>query len=345
MLKKILTLTVVPLLIMVWARFGAQPLALLGFNALVNYPSPYTDPIAPGKEGDAVSKQIVLVMVDALRADTARTMPTVKSLIEKGADCTAQVGQPSFSLPGWTVIGTGAWQEQSGVTLNFYKDRVKVDTIFEAAKRKGLTTALVAQGGSWKQLYPRGVDYNEAFKGLDNPYADLPGVRSIDDQVEQTVLKILKENKPNFMLYYVAEPDDAGHAKGAASAQYKDAALATDKRVANLLATINFADTTVFVTADHGMRDGAGHGGNEPEVLAVPLVAAGKGIKSGSKCDVAQQADIAPTLAVLLARAFPRTVKVVRCLNFSICPQLCAHNARWIPRKKFQIGTYRLQNF
>ncbi|MBI3915227.1 MAG: alkaline phosphatase family protein [Chloroflexi bacterium] len=305
MLKKIATLTIVPLLIMLWARFGAQPLALLGFNALVNYPSPYTDPIPPGKEGDAVSKQVVLVMVDALRADTARTLPTVKALMDKGADCVAQVGQPSFSLPGWTVIGTGAWQEQSGVTLNFYKDAIKVDTIFQAAKRKNLTTALVAGGGSWKQLYPRGVDFNESFKGPDNPYVDLPGVRSVDDQVEQTVLKILKENKPNFVLYYVAEPDDAGHASGGSSSPYKDAALATDARVARLLSAINLSDSTVILTSDHGMRDGKGHGGNEPEVLATPLVMAGKGIKAGSKCAAATQADIAPTIAVLLGTSIP----------------------------------------
>ncbi len=305
MLKKIATLTIVPLLIMLWARFGAQPLALLGFNALVNYPSPYTDAIAPGKEAAAVSNQVILMVVDALRADTARTMPAVKALLGKGADCVAQTGQPSFSLPGWTVLGTGAWQEQSGVTLNFYKDAIKVDTIFQAAKRKGLTTALVAAGGSWKQLYPRGVDFNESFKGPENPYGDLPAVRRVDDQVEATVLKLLKETKPNFLLYYLAEPDDAGHAASPLSKEYADAVMATDARLARLLAAINLADTTLIITADHGMRDGKGHGGNEPEVLATPLVMAGKGIQPGAKCASAQQADLAPTLAVLLGTSIP----------------------------------------
>ncbi len=305
MLKKIATLTIVPLLILLWARFGAQPLALATFNALINYPSPYTDPIPPGKDAATVSKQVVLVMVDALRADTSRTMPAVNALREKGADCVAQVGLPSFSLPSWTVIGTGAWQEQSGVTLNFYKDAVKVDSIFDAAKRKGLTTALVAQSGSWKQLYPRAVDFNESYKAPANPHDDLPGVRRVDDQVEATALKLLKENQPNFLLYYIAEPDDAGHSHGAASKEYKDAVAATDARVARLVSALNLSETTLIVMADHGMLDIGGHGGNEPEVMAIPIVAAGKGVKPGAKCADATQADVAPTLAVLMGTSIP----------------------------------------
>jgi hypothetical protein len=304
MLKKIASLTIVPLLILLWARWGAQPLALATFNALINYPSPYTDPIPPGKDADAVSKQVVLVMVDALRVDTSRTMTTVNALREKGADCVAQVGLPSFSLPGWTVIGTGAWQEQSGVTLNFYKDAVKVDSIFDAAKRKGLTTALVAQGGSWKQLYPR-LDFNESYKAPANPHDDLPGVRRVDDQVEATALKILKENKPHLLLYHVAEPDDAGHSHGAASKEYKDAVAATDARIARLVSALNLNETTLIVMADHGMLDVGGHGGNEPEVMAIPIVAAGKGVKPGAKCADATEADVAPTLATLLGTSIP----------------------------------------
>ncbi len=305
MLKKILTLTLMPLAIMLWARFGAQPLALTSFNALVNYPSPYLDALPPGKEGDAVSKQVILVVVDAMRPDTARAMPTMKSLIDKGVECVATVGQPSFSLPGWTVIGTGAWQEQSGVTLNFYDKDVKTDTIFLAAKRKGLTTAMTAQGGSWKQLYPRGVDVNETFKGPNNPHFNLPGVRQVDDQNETRALQLLKDSKPNFFLYYLAEPDDAGHGYGGASKEYRAAVQTTDARVANLLKQIDLSETTLIVISDHGMLDVGGHGGPEPEVLASTFIAAGKGIKPGGTCADATQADIAPTLAVLLGTSIP----------------------------------------
>lgn len=304
MLKKIASLVIVPVILLLWARLGAQNLTEYSFNALMNYPSPYHGAIAPGKEGAAVSAQVVLVVVDALRADASRAMPTLNALREQGADRTMQVGQPSLSLPGWTVIGTGAWQEQSGVTLNFYKDAIKLETLFEVAKRKGLTTALVGAGNSWQQLYTRGVDTNVAVKGPKDPYADLSGVRRQDDQIEALALQILREKKPNLMIVHWIEPDDAGHAKGAASVEYKSAIATADARLARLVAALDLSQATFFVTGDHGMLDRGGHGGWEPEVLTVPLVAIGKGIKPG-KYASAMQVDIAPTVAVLLGTSIP----------------------------------------
>jgi hypothetical protein len=75
-------------------------------------------------------------------------------------------GQPSLSMPGWTAIGTGAWPEQSGITSNFTIRTVALDTLFTAAQREGLTTALVG-GQAWHQLYGRAVDIRQAFAQSD----------------------------------------------------------------------------------------------------------------------------------------------------------------------------------
>lgn len=302
-MKKIASLVVVPLILLLWAQFGAQKLTEYSFNALVKYPSPYLAPLNPGKDGDPIAKQVVIVVVDALRADASRTMPTLNSLRAQGADRTLQVGLPSFSLPGWTVIGTGAWQEQSGVTLNFYSEDVKLDTIFEAAKRKGLTTAIAAAGTGWKQLYPRGVDVNY---GATEPkdYTDLVAVRQEDDQIEAMALKILKENKPNLLLVHFVEPDDAGHAQGTVGSSYQQAITTVDTRIAHLNAALDLSQAVFIVTADHGQIDQGGHGGGEPQAMTVPLVAVGKSIQTG-QYNAVTQANIAPTLAVLLGTSIP----------------------------------------
>ncbi len=304
MFRKIASLVVVPLVLMVWSRFGAQNLTLYTFNALSNYVSQYTGAIAPGKEGQAISNQVVLIVVDALREDVSRTLPTLNTLRSQGAERTLQAGEPSLSLPGWTVLGTGAWQEQSGVTLNFYQGEVKVDTIFESAKRKGLTTALAGASDYWKRLYTRGVD--TYFGGVDpaDPYGDLPAVRREDDTIEAAALEILREQKPNFMLIHFIEVDDAGHAKGGTSAEFKDAARTIDARIARIVASLDLKQTTVIVTADHGQIDRGGHGGGEPTVLTVPWVAVGKGIKPG-KYTAATQVDVVPTIAILLGASIP----------------------------------------
>ncbi|MDP2955470.1 MAG: alkaline phosphatase family protein, partial [Longimicrobiales bacterium] len=134
MRREIAHLVLVPIVLLAWARLGAPQLTLYSWDAVAGYRSPYTSAIAPGQDGDAVSRRVVVVVVDALRADASRTLPTINRLRETGAERTARTGQPSLSYPSWTVIGTGAWQEQSGVTTNFYKRDIPVDTIFEAAK-------------------------------------------------------------------------------------------------------------------------------------------------------------------------------------------------------------------
>lgn len=304
MRREIAHLVLVPIVLLAWARLGAPQLTLYSWDAVAGYQSPYLSAIAPGQEGDAVSRRVVVVVVDALRADASRTLPTLNRLREIGAERTARTGQPSLSYPSWTVIGTGAWQEQSGVTTNFYKRDILVDTIFEAAKRKGLTTAIVGAGAGWPQLYARGVDVNVGIEGPSDPYSDLQAVRRMDDQIEATALRVLAEKKPDLLLVHLAEPDNAGHARGAASREYADAIATIDARIGRLAAALDLRDTTILVTGDHGMLDRGGHGGWEPEVLTVPLVAAGAGIRSGRYAE-ATQADIAPTVAVLLGTSIP----------------------------------------
>ncbi len=304
MRREIAHLVLVPIVLLAWARLGAPQLTRYSWDAVAEYRSPYLSAIAPGQEGDAVSRRVVLVVVDALRADASRTLPTLNRLREIGAERTARVGQPSLSYPSWTVIGTGAWQEQSGVTTNFYKRDIPVDTIFEAAKRKGLTTAIVGAGSGWPQLYARGVDVNVGIKDPSDPYSDLQAVRRQDDQIEATALRVLAEKKPDLLLVHLIEADNAGHARGAASREYSDAIATIDARIGRLADALDLRDTTILVTGDHGMLDRGGHGGWEPEVLAVPLVAAGAGIRPGRYAD-ATQADIAPTVAALLGTSIP----------------------------------------
>jgi len=58
------------------------------------------------------------------------------------------------------------------------------------------------------------------------------------------------------------------------------------------------------VTADHGHVGIGGHGGPEEEVLHVPLVLAGAGVRAGVR-GTARQVDVAPTLSTLLGLAIP----------------------------------------
>ncbi len=289
-------------LLLLWAKFIAPDLGQSSFTSIALFKSQYLSALPTGNPGDPVAKHVVIFVADGLRVDTSRTLPTFNQLRAQGAERILTVGQPSFSLPGWTVIGTGAWQEQSGIATNFTTDSIALDTIFLAAKRAGLTTAIVGSH-QWKQLYASGVDTIPQLPNAYEEYTDLDAMLKSDDDMTTLALDALK-TQPNLMLIHLLAVDSASHGFGGASEQAARAAQNVDKNLAKILAAIDLKDTALLVTADHGHVDKGGHGGWEPVVLHVPLVSAGKGIKPGQYPD-ALQTDIAPTVAVLLGTSIP----------------------------------------
>ncbi len=304
MIKKILLLVIVPIALLAYGRFAATPTLMHGWDSVVNYNSPFMSPLAAGKTGQAVTDQVVIVVVDALRNDASLRMPTLNSLRAKGATLTLRAGQPSLSLPGWSVIGTGAWQERSGVTTNWYKGAVKADSIFAEAKKSGYRTALVGSS-DWMQLYGPWLDVTQVITSPADPYNNPVAVARQDDAALAAALAMLKaDQRPGLLLLHLMGPDDAGHGAGGTSAIYNQVTLQIDARIAALVAQLDLSRTTLIVTADHGTIDTGGHGGWEDTVLNVPFVAVGKGIQPGTYPN-AQQSDVAPTVAVLLGTAIP----------------------------------------
>lgn len=301
--RKYLAPAIVPLALILWGLFGATQLTTASFTAFVNYQTPYTEKSAPGNSGEPLTSQVIVIVADGLRLDASRQMKNLNALREKGADRIVRVGQPSLSLPGWTVIGTGAWQEQHGQTTNFNGRLTRMDSIFLAAKRKGLTTGLAGDSG-WKTLYEGHVDMLLGEPEPEDPHRNPDGVRRQDDAIEADALKLLKEKNPNLLLIHFTAPDDAYHGFGVFSPEGQRAAQDVDARLGRLMQALDLNQATIFFTADHGHIDRGGHGGQEEVVLNVALVAAGKGIKPG-KYERATQADIAPTAAVLLGTSFP----------------------------------------
>jgi hypothetical protein len=103
----------------------------------------------------------------------------------------------------------------------------------------------------------------------------------------------------------VGAVDAAGHAHGGASQDYRVAAELADHALARALAHIDLSQDAIVITADHGHTNRGGHGGVEPEVLSVPLILAGAGVKPGATADDAHLIDLAPTVATLLGIPAP----------------------------------------
>lgn len=305
---------------------GVLRLARRVWRSNVDYRGPYRAPLpaAPQPDRPRPARRAILFVLDGLRADTAMTMPTLVGLRERGNAFIARVGQPSLSLPGWTAMLTGAWQEVSGVTSNWYPDVVPIDSVISLAHQHGLRTAVVGDR-AWRQLFGAHTNHGAyvrwekklgAGEELNDPqyivgpanYYDDARIMSSDGELAAAAARIWRVQQPELMIVHLSTPDNFGHGYGGTSPQYINGAAFTDGLVRDILQVVDFSDTAVVVTSDHGHLDEGGHGGAEEIVVQSPLILAGAGVAADDGdgySGTVSQVDIAPTLCALLGLPLP----------------------------------------
>ena len=271
--------------------------------------SPIKDtPPTPGAAlGEASTKRVVIVLIDALRYDTAlkeKTMPTLNKLRTEGASAMMHSQAPSYSEPGYSTILTGAWPwVHDGPAFNLdYADipTWTQDNLFSAAHRAGLTTAV--SGFNWfEKLIPqKDVDLSFYTAGEDN---------KADEDVVAAALPWLQDGKAQLVLIHIDQVDYAGHHEGGPkSIKWDEAAQRSDAMLNQIVSTLDLQKDTILVISDHGQIDAGGHGGQDPIVLQEPFVLAGAGVTPGDYGDV-NMVDVAPTLAAMLGLNLPASTQ------------------------------------
>ena len=259
----------------------------------------------PAPTGFPLTSSVTILLVDGLRLDASRHMPALNALRGRGADIEAQVGTPSFSRPGRASIATGAPPAIHGVTTNRQKRALAMDNLIRRVSAMG-GTCRVAGSKIWSGLFGADIAlcgvYREG-KGKEGPgmfVSQVPEIRA--SQTEG--LAFILQHPANLRIADIISTDFAAHEYGGTSPEYQAEVLRTDQAIADLARRLDLSKETLVVTADHGHRDVGGHGGAEPEVLAIPVVMVGAGIKPSTTA-TATQADIAPTVAALLGTALP----------------------------------------
>jgi hypothetical protein len=163
-----------------------------------------------------------------------------------------------------------------------------VDDVALRVRGETRRTAVLSTGVDWwSRLFPHSWDASDLVP-LDHVLAEAGRFDATD-----------------FLVVHLTEVDDAGHAFGARSAAYAQAAQTVDRMTAALARAWGWPTATIVVTSDHGHRDGGGHGGAEPVVRETFLFAGGPGIRPRSTVGDARSIDLAPTLAALLGVSAP----------------------------------------
>ncbi|HAF61400.1 MAG TPA: hypothetical protein DCK95_03630 [Anaerolineaceae bacterium] len=303
MKKNWLVIGIVTLIVVaVGAYFWATTL----MDSLFEYRSPLaTDaPVAQMETSQPLTRRVVIVLVDALREDTAmdvQVMPFLNELRSQAAWATMHSQTPSYSAPSWTTILTGAWPDiNDGQSANPPdEDSVRTftqDDIFAAAERAGLHTAV--SGFFWFEdmLANSGVDAGFYTPGEDD---------SADRDVMKAAVPWLEEGTYDLMLIHLDQVDYAGHHEGGAKgAGWQAAAGRVDDMLREIVTTMDLEQDTLLIFSDHGQIDQGGHGGQEAVTLVEPFLMLGAGTTPGYYSDI-QMVDIAPTVATLLGTQIP----------------------------------------
>ena len=287
--------------------FGAYQLAGYAWDQVVSYRSPYVHPqgtadaaggiwvptdLKPSFDASTpvLARRVVLVIVDGMRDDVSRSqMNTLNRLRAYGSDLDLTAPQPSLSYPNWTTILSGAPQEISGVTTNWFKGRAPVPTIIDLAQEAGRRVEVVGP-----------EDFATIFGIRPGPNVSLrawPKGGYLTGTLVDDALRIAAATDPQLIVLHLPDLDEAGHEHGGTSKEYLDVAHRIDLDLNRLVTGLQREDTTFIVTADHGHIATGGHGGWEPEVTTVPGVFAGAGIKLGSGTGRLEQ--VAATVSAL----------------------------------------------
>lgn len=286
--------------------YGAYQLAGYSWDQVVSYKSPYLGesvdtqgPMLMGMQTPAkpVTKRVVLVVVDGMGDEVSRSsMSNLGTLREYGADFTLTVPQPSLSYPNWTTILTGAPQDISGVTTNWYDTKVEAPTLMDAARLAGKKVAVVGPS-DFATLYA-------TAPGPDVVLRDWPKNGYLTKTLIDDALALYAAKQPDLLVIHLPDLDEAGHSYGGASDEYAAVAGKVDEDLQRLVEGIPQEDgAALIITADHGHIDSGGHGGWEPEAIRVPFVMTGGPavLTSG----VGRLTQVAPTVSLLLGIPVP----------------------------------------
>ena len=250
---------------------------------------------ATPQEQTAPSRHIVLISLDGLPSwaldDPFLPMPTLRALAARGAIAAGmRPVNPTVTWPNHTTLITGVTPAKHGVLFNGVLKRdpgvpprvepwlprdemVRVKTLYDVVHERGMTTAQVdwvaimaARTVTWEfpeRPAPDGVVAQEMVKAgiLTQTELETFATRNIvwrDHIWTQAAAHIIREHRPNLMMYHLLNLDSTQHRYGPRTAAAMTTMAHLDAQVAEIVAAVERAGltsrTTFFIVSDHGFK-------------------------------------------------------------------------------------------
>ncbi|WP_088815264.1 MULTISPECIES: ectonucleotide pyrophosphatase/phosphodiesterase [Listeria] len=245
-----------------------------------------------------MDRHLFIISFDALGAkdlEDIESLPNFKKIKEQGAHVKkVRSVYPSLTYPAHTSIITGHYPLAHGIVNNtkiqpdkaspdwyWYKDAIKVPTLYELAKAKGYKTASFL----WPVAAHSGIDYNIAeifpnrfwlnqvmvslwgssplfLLNMNKKYGHLRnGIEQpqLDDFITASVIDTIQTKKPGLLMAHFVDMDSMRHRYGVTSDEAKSALQRHDKRLGEIIEATKEAgifEKSVFaVLGDHYQID------------------------------------------------------------------------------------------
>jgi predicted AlkP superfamily pyrophosphatase or phosphodiesterase len=248
-------------------------------------------------QGTGASQIVVVISIDGLAAysleDPLLPAPALRQMMREGAFAQSMhSSNPSLTWPSHTAMVTGVSPAVHQVLFNGMLVRqgpgsppkidplrekaemVHAPTVYDAAFRAGLSTAEVnwvainnpgtitwafaerpnPAGAIEKEMIGKGIITSEQMAGFNKSN---PVWR--EEQRTNAALEILRQHKPNLLLFHLLNLDSIEHRYGPRNAASYTGIAYADYSVKQVLDTIRASGlagrTTVLVVSDHGFKE------------------------------------------------------------------------------------------
>ena len=243
-----------------------------------------------------MNNKVILISIDGMRPDGLRACGNPYASELEGMCTYTYTGRsmkPSVTFPCHYSMAHSVTPQRHGILTNTYVPEVRpVTGIFEKIKSAGGVSAMFY---GWEPLRDIATPGSLKFSTYINAYMK----ESSDTVLTDEALRVIAEDKPDFVFLYMVETDEkGGHDNGWMSEEYlRRISVAIDnvKRVIERCGD----EYSVIVMADHGGHERS-HGSELPEDMTVPFFFLGEGFTPGREVDGLSLLDIAPTIADLM---------------------------------------------
>jgi hypothetical protein len=254
------------------------------------FTSPFVTSPPVGEPNTQHTRRMVVVLARGLRTRDLSAMPALSALRARGAAYTITLDAPTYVLPSWLTLFSGATHQIHGTTTDASPRNPALDTIFMRLRVSGQSAVMVG-GPRWNELYGGDAARIEVIETDDAGFHD--------EQATNAILQTLRDPAaPERLLVAELRLLDARRVLTDATVAASVVAAA-DIRINAIAQATDLANNTLIVVSDHGATEDGRFGGSEPDVAQVPLTLVGAGIATGASGE-ARATDLAPSMALLL---------------------------------------------